>query len=144
MKKIAILLFGLLCFGSSKADAFQFWGAGNMSSNKIAFPSSYQVTVATNVSINPSATYVVVASTGGAITFGVGSSYPAISTATATDGQYLVLMATQSVNTVVISTSPLTAVVGPDATITLTSSSKGGIAFIFNALLSQWVEVSKQ
>lgn len=103
-----------------------------------------QINVSTQVSINPTTTFMVIASTGGAVTFGIGSAYPAISTASAVSGQYLILVATQSVNTVAIATSSLTGVVGPDSTITLTSASKGAIAFIFDGLRSLWVEVSKQ
>ena len=140
MKKIAILLFGLLCLGSVKAQAFQFWGTGNTNIGTAQYAPVSQVTVSTQVPINPTATYMVVESTGLLLPL---SASVAIATATAVPGQYLVVWDTSSVSSIYITTGSATGVIGDDAVITITST-KSAVGFIYNSTVSSWVEIGKQ
>ncbi len=143
MKKIAIILFGLICLGSSQGYAFQFWGSGNTSINTAQFPPVSQVTVSTSVPINPTASYMQVVSTGGPVTFSALGSWPAISTASAQSGQFLTLASTTTSNVVYISTGVGSAVAGTNSSIVI-SSSISAVQFMYNAGTSQWQEVGKQ
>lgn len=107
------------------------------------FTPTTQTNVSTTTTISPTATFLIVRSTGGAVTFPVTSAIPAIATATATNGQWLILQSTDSTNTVVITTGSATAVYGDDSTITL-SATKTPVTFIFNSLQNVWWEISKQ
>ncbi len=108
-----------------------------------AYSSVSQVTVSTQVPISPTGSFMLILSTGGPVTFGVGSSYPAISTATAVDGQFLTIGSTSTGNNVFISTSPLTAVSGDDTSIVFTST-RSFVTFIYSNALKQWMEIGKQ
>lgn len=110
---------------------------------KTIFTPSSQVTVSTQVPINPTATYMQVISTGGTVVFGLTSSYPAIATATAASGQYLVLSSTSSSSIISISTGNATAVFGTDPFVVI-SSTKSAVAFIYDATLSVWREINRQ
>ena len=106
-----------------------------------------QVTVATNVPVGITATNMVIESTGGVVTFAqigrIAADGPAIATATAVSGQYLILQSTTSVSTVVITTGTATAVLGDAATYTI-SSAKNPVALIYNATLAAWMVISQQ
>ncbi len=140
MKKIVLILAGLLYFGLSKAEAFQFWGTGNTNIATVQYAPVSQVTVSTQVPINPTGSYMTVLSTGGLLPL---SASVAIATATAVPGQYLLLYDTSSVSSIYITTSPTTGIIGDDAVITITST-KSAVGFIYNSTLSSWVEIGKQ
>ena len=150
MKKTLILILGLGVLWTAKASAstFQPWSSGKTSITMAVYPPTSQVNVATNVPVGITATYMVIESTGLVVNMlqvgRVPSDGPAISTATAKDGQYLILASTTSVSTVIITTGTATAVLSPsDATITI-SAVKPPMAFIFDATLSAWRAIGKQ
>jgi len=112
------------------------------------FTATSQTAISTTTSISPTATYMTVLSTGATVNYPPTTPAgavitPAISTATATNGQIVVLMSTSSVSTVTISTGTGSAVIGDDSLITI-SATKSAVMFIFNSTLSQWYEVTKQ
>ena len=91
----------------------------------------------TGVPLSPTSTFVNLVSSG-ALSYG-----PAvlnISTATAVDGQYLILIATSTTNAITISTGAATGVAGVDTSIVITTNPT---SFIFNALTSLWYEIGK-
>lgn len=120
----------------------------NTSSGKTVYVPTSQVNISTLVPVAITATNMVIKSTAGIVTFyQVGrlpSEGPAISTATATSGQYLILHSTTSVDTVVITTGTATGVLsGSDATITI-SAAKPAISLIYDSTLSAWIVIGKQ
>ena len=116
---------------------------GDVKAFKTVFAPVSQITVSTTTSITPTATYMVVESTGGNVIFTITSNIPAISTATAINGQYLVLYSTTTAANLFISTGTATGIIGDDSMIVI-SSTKSAVAFIYNSTLLQWVEIGKQ
>jgi hypothetical protein len=114
---------------------------------KTIYVPSSQVNISTLVAISPTATNMVIESTGATVTFNqigrVASEGPAISTSTATSGQILILQSTTTVSTVVITTGTATAVYGDQATYTI-SAAKNPVLFIYNATLAVWQAISYQ
>jgi len=102
-------------------------------------PTSQSVSASALTPISPTATYLQLVSTG-AVTF---STTLAITTGTATSGQYLLLDSTASISNISITTGTATGVVGDNATI-IFNSTYSAVGFIYNAVLSQWKEVGKQ
>lgn len=107
---------------------------------KTIYPPTSQVTVSTSVPIGITATFMMVESTGNMVPL---SASVAITTATATSGQFLLVHSTTSVSTIQITTGAATAVIGDDAVIVI-SSTKSAVGFIYNSTLSQWIEVGRQ
>ena len=95
-----------------------------------------------NAPILPTASYIQVETTGTAVNF---TATTAISTATAVNGQFIIVGSTVSAaGTIVqITTGTATGVVGDDAVIVI-SSTKSAVGFIYNSALSQWSEVGRQ
>lgn len=147
MKRLLILASALICLGV-KVQADQPTALGNVKIYKEVYSPVSQVTIATNVPVGISATYMVVKSTAliviyqqvGRIPF----DGPAITTSTAINGQFLILGSTTSVDTVVITTGTATAVLsGSDATITI-SGAKPPMSFIYDSAVSAWRAIGKQ
>lgn len=104
------------------------------------------IIVSTFTSINPVSTYVTLITSGTAnitLSKDASSGLPAISTSTAVSGEYIIVGSTTSATTVTISTGAANGVIGDDALIVI-SSTKSAVGFIYNASVSQWVEVGKQ
>ena len=117
---------------------------GSTNTGVTVYPAISQVNISTQVSINPTlGTYLAIESTGAIVNFTASSLFPAISTATALNGQFLILSSTSSVSTVIIATGTSTGVIGDDQFIVI-SSSKSAVSFIFNSTLSQWIEIARQ
>lgn len=145
MKMRKLLLFGMLVLapGLAHAATKQPVALGNAQVFTITLSSNVQSNISTSTSISPSASYLVIESTGNQVTYATNSNIAAISTTTAFNGQYLVLTSTSATSTVVISTSASTCVTGDDSLIVITST-KSAPAFIYNGTLSQWMEVQRQ
>lgn len=136
-------VFALFEFNYVLAATKQPQSMGFLSTNINVSSVVSQVNVSTKVPISPTATYMAILSTGGVVNFASNSSYPAVSTSTAVNGQYLVLFSTSSACSIGIATGSATGVVGTDAFIFI-SSTRSAAQFIYNSTLSQWVEIGKQ
>lgn len=149
MKKILITAFVVFAifelYYRASAATSQPFVQGNEAINIQYYPAVSQITVATNVPVSPTATYMHVLSTGGQVTFATNSSWPAISTSTALNGQLLILdqIAVNVSSTIVIATGSATGVIGGDQYIVI-SGTKSAAEFIFNSSSNVWVEVGKQ
>ena len=104
---------------------------------KVIFTSANQRLGGVGNSITPSSTFINLVSSA-AVAYG--PLILNISTATATDGQYLVLIGTSTTNAVTLSTGAPTGVAGVDTSIVITTNPT---SFIFNALTSLWYEIGK-
>lgn len=125
----------------------QLSSGGNLTLNggpviigKTVLTPTSQVTVSTQVPIAITATWMQIESTGAVVEFVAGSAYPAITTATATSGQYLVLSSTSSASSVIIETGTFSGVVGTNKYIVITST-RSAIPFLFNSTLQQWIAI---
>lgn len=116
---------------------------GPFSGLPTAFPanSTYLGTVSTTTTIAPSATYMLIASSGGAVTIGQGL-IPAIATTTASSGQFLILDSTSTSNAITISTGSVSCVYANATTVTLGSFKT--IVLVFNRTLGIWKVLSNQ
>lgn len=144
MKINRLVVLGALLLACASVHATnQPWSLGNVNVGLTQFNVLSQVTVSTNVPVAITATYEQVESTGGTVLFGITSSYPAISTAAALSGQYILLSSTSTTSTVSIATGAATGVQGDDQFIVL-SGSKSPVGFIFDSTLSLWREIGRQ
>lgn len=105
---------------------------------------SQTVAITSTTVILPTSTYMIVASTGGLVTCGLGlngtAAAPCISTSTAVDGQYLVIGATQTTNPVAFSSATAS---GMDLGSASRTVQYGKIlTLIFDGINSIWREVS--
>lgn len=104
---------------------------------------SFQSAISTMVPVTPTGSYVLIESTGGQVTFGSSSSFPFISTAGVTNGQYIVLYDTSVASTITITPSSATAIVSSSATITF-ASTMSAHGFIFNSNQSEWIDMGNR
>lgn len=87
------------------ANSGSLTNTGNATiSGKTIFPVQAVVAITSITVIVPTATYITVVSTGGNVTCGLvttvaGAAAPCVSTATATNGQYLIIASSSSTNT---------------------------------------------
>lgn len=117
---------------------------GNSTVNGLTVYTPTQVTgVSTSTVLNPTSTYVQVLSSGGVVamnggTYSAGLGSCAISTMTATNGQYLVLTSTNTTGYITISTGSTSCVSGPTSVL---STNGKAIALIFESAESLWKQV---
>ena len=106
-----------------------------------AFSPTSQLGLSTTSTISPTATYMLLTSTGGTVTLGQGAPYVAIATATAVNGQILILGSTVPLSGASISLTSGTAS-GLDlgaATRAINYGKKLGL--IYDSLTSMWTEL---
>jgi|HubBroStandDraft_2_1064218.scaffolds.fasta_scaffold02334_2 hypothetical protein len=146
-----------ICVDTSNQTNFIDPVAGQVTLNTLENPASVNLTNVLKVSgtsiyppasqninavvtpISPTASFIMVISTA-SLTY---SANVAIATATATNGQYLLLASTSSVNNVQIATGTATGVIGDNPFIVI-SSTVSAIGFVYNSTISQWMEVGRQ
>lgn len=116
--------------------------AGLTNTGKTIYTPTSVTSVSTSSTISPSATYLLLCSTGSTVILGAGS-IAAVSTTTATNGQYLVLDSTTSTSTVWIATGTTAGVEGPSV-YTVISSTKSPVELIYSATRGLWKQVNTQ
>lgn len=121
---------------------------GTVTNSGLTVFTRQQVTGISSTTVTiPTATYMTVVSSGspnvtcgGSFNFGVSPGGPCISTATATDGQWLVISATQATNAVILTSSTLNAMDLGSATRTIQLGKV--LTLIYDGAVSMWKEVS--
>lgn len=122
--------------GPAPTDGLYVYG-GVVIPNYTQYPAASVVGVSTTSTLSISATYERVLSTGGLVQ--IGATLPAISTATAVDGQYLILGSTSPFSDVEITTGTVACVVGSTTPLIINNVKR--IPFIFDSADSLWKEV---
>ena len=137
-------LLGLIFFVCGIAGAVsQPQSLGNVKLKVTQLANTSQVTVSTFTSISPTGTYMQIASTGGPVYLSPQSSYPAISTSTAFNGQWLILISTATTNVVQIGSGTASGVASNNKWAVI-SSSMAPVQYIFNSALAQWLQIGSQ
>lgn len=132
---------GNVYFGGSITAAGQSINNGTETSNGLTVYSPSTVFLSSTSAITPTSTFVDAESTGAVVLLGgAACTNVAISTATAINGQFLVLGSTSTTSYIQISTGTQCGVVGPTATISLLNKSS---SFIFDALAGVWKQLQQ-
>lgn len=110
---------------------------------KTVYTPTSVTSISSNTTISPTATYLLVLSTGNNVTCGLTALplvAPCISTATATNGQYLVIGSTSSTSSVTFADGTTSGMQLGSATRLVDNLKK--LTLIFDSFDSQWKEVS--
>jgi len=126
--------------GATIAGSVALTGSQTTVGKTIYTPTS-ATALSTQSTISPTATYITVVSTGGNVVLGQGAPYVAIATASATNGQILVLGSTVSSNgaTVTITSGAAAGCDLGSATRTLSYGKRLGL--IYDSAISMWTEL---